>query len=232
MAKELPYFKFEPNQWENGNIQICSKEDKGLFIDVCCMYWSRLGELPFKLVIQKLCNGNANALQGLIDAEIIGINNDLILIDFLDNQLNEFQETSEKRANAANKRWKNASAMQVQCKSNAIREEKRREKKRKEDNRKRFTPPAQSQVFDYLIEKVHSKRIAEIEAEKFFNHYTSNDWKVGKNKMKDWQAAARGWIGRIKDYSNNGYVKKSNEIILEHPKNIVNPFLALERKKP
>ena len=22
MAKELPYFKFEPNQWENGNIQM------------------------------------------------------------------------------------------------------------------------------------------------------------------------------------------------------------------
>jgi uncharacterized LabA/DUF88 family protein len=34
MAKELPYFKFEPNQWENGNIQICSHEEKGVFIDL------------------------------------------------------------------------------------------------------------------------------------------------------------------------------------------------------
>ncbi len=33
MAKELPYFKFEPNAWENGNIQMLSREDKGLFID-------------------------------------------------------------------------------------------------------------------------------------------------------------------------------------------------------
>jgi len=222
MAKELPYFKFEPNQWENGNIQICSKEDKGLFIDICCMYWSRLGELPIKLVIQKLCNSNASALQGLIDAEIIAINGDLILIDFLDNQLNEFQETSEKRANAANKRWKNASAMQVQCKSNAIRGEEIREEKIK----RRFIPPTQSQVFDYLKEKIHSIKIAEIESEKFMNHYTSNDWKVGKNKMKDWQAAARGWNSRIKEYS-----KQPQQIELTHPtKPIVNPFLALEKK--
>ena len=35
MAKELPYFKFEPNAWENGNIQMLSREDKGLFIDIC-----------------------------------------------------------------------------------------------------------------------------------------------------------------------------------------------------
>ena len=40
MAKELPYFKFEPNQWENGNIQMMSREDKGLFIDLCSMYWA------------------------------------------------------------------------------------------------------------------------------------------------------------------------------------------------
>ena len=61
MAKELPYFKFEPSQWENGNVQMCSKEDKGLFIDLCAIYWSRLGDVPEKLVIQKLCGGNASA---------------------------------------------------------------------------------------------------------------------------------------------------------------------------
>ena len=59
MAKELPYFKFEPSEWDNGIIQMCSRESKGLFIDICAMYWSRLGNLPYKLVLQKLCNGNA-----------------------------------------------------------------------------------------------------------------------------------------------------------------------------
>jgi hypothetical protein len=31
-------------------------------------------------------------------------------------------------------------------------------------------------------------------ARKFFNHYTANGWKVGRNPMKDWKAAARNWI--------------------------------------
>ena len=83
MAKELPYFKFEPNQWENGNIQMLSREDKGLFIDLCSMYWSRLGDVPFKLVIQKLCGGNAVALNSLCDEKIIEVIEGNIYIKFL-----------------------------------------------------------------------------------------------------------------------------------------------------
>ena len=80
MAKELPYFKFEPNQWENGNIQMLSREDKGLFIDLCSMYWSRLGDLPLKLAIQKLCAGNATALKSLCEEKIIEVLNDNIYL--------------------------------------------------------------------------------------------------------------------------------------------------------
>ena len=128
MAKELPYFKFEPDQWENGNIQICSKSQKGLFIDLCSMYWARLGELPYALALQKHCNGDATELQALIDSEIIGLIDGQIIIEFLDEQLSEFQQTSDKRRAAANKRWSaDASALQVQSKSNAIREDKIRE---------------------------------------------------------------------------------------------------------
>lgn len=133
MAKELPYFKFEPSSWDNGNIQICSKESKGLFIDICSMYWTRLGELPYALALQKHCNGNKDALQELINNDILLIKDDQIIIEFLDEQLNEFFETSEKRRIAANKRW-NAKAMQKQYKSNAIREDKKREDKKREDN--------------------------------------------------------------------------------------------------
>ena len=134
MAKELPYFKFEPNQWENGNIQICSKESKGLFIDLCAVYWSRLGEMPYTLALQKHCNGNKDALQELENNEIISVSNGQIIIDFLDEQLNEFKETSKKRQKAANKRWSNASVMQVHSKSNAIREDKKKGDKIIKDN--------------------------------------------------------------------------------------------------
>jgi uncharacterized phage protein (TIGR02220 family) len=135
MAKELPYFKFETSEWDNGTIQMCSRESKGLFIDLCSMYWARLGDVKSKLAVQKLCNGNANALQELIEEEIIEVIEDKIIIHFLDYQLKEFNAVSDKRKKAANKRWEqdtdkqdvNASALQVQSKSNAIREEKIKE---------------------------------------------------------------------------------------------------------
>lgn len=97
MAKELPYFKFEPNQWENGNIQILSREDKGLFVDLCSMYWSRLGDVPFKLAVQKLCGGNATAFNSLCDEKIIEVIEGNIFIKFLSEQLNEFEDLSKKK---------------------------------------------------------------------------------------------------------------------------------------
>jgi len=134
MAKELPYFRFEPSEWDNGNIQICSRESKGLFIDLCSIYWSRLGELPYALALQKLCNGKEDALQELKNAEIFGVIDGQIVIEFLDEQLSERGQTSEKRRVAAKKRWSDASALQMQSKSNAKRrEEKRREEKKIEE---------------------------------------------------------------------------------------------------
>jgi hypothetical protein len=140
MAKELPYFKFEPNQWENGNIQICTHEEKGVYLDLCSMYWSRLGDLPYKLAVQKVCGGNATALDSLYDENIIDIQDGAICIHFLNEQLLEFENTSTQNSENARKGWEkrrkdkpNASALNPQSNRNAIREEKIREDKTKED---------------------------------------------------------------------------------------------------
>lgn len=53
---------------------------------------------------------------------------------------------------------------------------------------KRFTKPTLLEVKDFLREKSIS-----IDAERFYNYYESNGWKVGKNPMKDWHAAVRTW---------------------------------------
>ena len=130
MAKELPYFKFEPNQWENGNIQICTREDKGLFIDLCSMYWSRLGNVPLKLAIRKLCDGNATAFDSLINEEIFLVVDGLICIDYLNEQLLEFESLSKTNSDNARigweKRRKNATASKSQSESDAIRGEERK----------------------------------------------------------------------------------------------------------
>lgn len=144
MAKELPYFKFEPNQWDNGNIQMLSREDKGLFVDLCSMYWSRLGDVPLKLATQKLCAGNATALKSLVDEKIIKVLNGNIFITFLSEQLNEFEDVSKQNSKNALEGWekrrkqkeesdRKATASISQCENNAIREDKTKEEEIKEE---------------------------------------------------------------------------------------------------
>ena len=53
---------------------------------------------------------------------------------------------------------------------------------------KRFMPPTLDQVHFYCNERLNN-----VDADKFIDHYTSNGWLVGKNKMKDWKAAIRTW---------------------------------------
>ena len=140
MAKELPYFKFEPNQWENGNIQMLSREDKGLFMDLCSMYWSRLGDVPLKLAVQKLCGGNATAFDSLISEQIFEVIDERVCINYLNEQLAEFEDTSKQNSKNAKEGWekrrkqrvlsdRNATASNPQCESDAIREEKSKEDK-------------------------------------------------------------------------------------------------------
>jgi hypothetical protein len=59
-----------------------------------------------------------------------------------------------------------------------------------------FVPPAPEAVRAYVLEKAGQLPTGERErlAERFYNYYQANGWKVGKNAMKDWQAAARNWI--------------------------------------
>ena len=49
-----------------------------------------------------------------------------------------------------------------------------------------------------LIVHFESKGSDRNEAERFWNYYESNGWKVGKNPMKNWKAAAANWLKNAK----------------------------------
>ena len=53
---------------------------------------------------------------------------------------------------------------------------------------KRFAKPIIDDIIDYCSERNNM-----VDPQKFFDYYSSNDWKVGKNPMKDWKAAVRTW---------------------------------------
>ena len=54
--------------------------------------------------------------------------------------------------------------------------------------RKRFEKPTLSEIKEYCIERNNN-----VDAQHFYDYYESNGWKVGKNAMKNWQAAVRTW---------------------------------------
>ncbi len=64
-------------------------------------------------------------------------------------------------------------------------------REKRQETKKNITPlpPSRGDVDSYFLELGFAK-----EQERFFDFYTSNGWKVGKNPMKDWKASARNWV--------------------------------------
>lgn len=48
-----------------------------------------------------------------------------------------------------------------------------------------------------------------LDAQRFHDFYSSKGWMVGKNKMKDWKAAARNWLSRNEVTLKSQTIKKA-----------------------
>lgn len=73
----------------------------------------------------------------------------------------------------------------------------------------RFSPPSLDEVIAYCEERNRG-----VDAERWYNFYTSKGWMVGKNKMKDWRAAVRTW--EQKDaFDDWGSVKSAEQMVKE-----------------
>ena len=62
--------------------------------------------------------------------------------------------------------------------------------------KKQFVIPTVEEIDNYCKERKNT-----VNANAFFDSYTSKGWLVGKNKMKDWKAAVRTW--ERNNFSNN-----------------------------
>lgn len=51
-----------------------------------------------------------------------------------------------------------------------------------------FTPPSPEEVRAYCRERGSC-----VDPQQWFDHYSSNGWKVGRNPMRDWKASVRTW---------------------------------------
>lgn len=102
------------------------------------------------------------------------------------------------------------SAREEKSKDQIVPPEKGAYEKKKGEIKKPFIKPTLSALEIFFQEK----KTDTIEAQRFFNHFESNGWKVGgKSPMKDWKAAARNWILNISKF---GYQQPQQENTTEY----------------
>ena len=68
---------------------------------------------------------------------------------------------------------------------------------------KGFKPPSVEEVKDYS---------STIDAERFVDFYACKGWMVGKNRMKDWKAAARNWERNNKKQRNTAGTTRNTSL--------------------
>ena len=82
--------------------------------------------------------------------------------------------------------------------------------------RQSFAQPSVGETEEYMQgqkELCPDALTARAQALRFVNYYESNGWKVGRNAMKDWRAAANNWLLNAKSYADKAAGKSRNDIM-------------------
>jgi len=79
-------------------------------------------------------------------------------------------------------------------------EEKKEEEKKLREKKKNISTPTNDEVKSYFLQQ----NFPELEANKFFNYFSSIGWLVGgKTPMVDWKAAANNWMLNANKFNTN-----------------------------
>lgn len=231
-VKFLSYYKFTPAKWLSGEITLCSYEAKGMFIDLCALFWAKEGVLKESFVEQMMNKCSASVKQELFALEILSYRDGLLHINFLVEQLEEFEGISEKRSEAGRKsaesRKQNSTSVEQNstsvdvCSTIKIREDKSIEDKIKEKEIKEkkikidiFVKPTLNEIKEFCL----NENLV-VDEEYFFNYYESNGWKIGKNNMKNWKATVKNWSKKSFNDNLNSNNSKMSYAELREQKNI------------
>ena len=138
MSKELPYFRFTVQDWQNGKISLESYKLKGLFIEICGYYWINDCSITLTM-LQKKFRDATELLKELIELGIIKHENrhDKVEIEFLNIQYDLLSENRKLRQIAGSKGGK----------AKAMLKQKDAYKDKDKDKDKRITLPFSSNEF-------------------------------------------------------------------------------------
>lgn len=162
----------------------------------------------------------------------IGSGTELALIPYINNSNNTKQKTIVNAIAKKTKDEKNNNSKSSADKLAAEKEkkEKLREKKKSDSGFNEAEPTTQKEFALFKNEEVNSaqgfkrpllsetkiyfeqNQWPEKEADKFYNHYESNGWMIGKTPMANWFAAANNWILNSQNFSNDKIKSKPGNL--------------------
>jgi hypothetical protein len=189
MAKELPYFKFEPAEYLTKDISFCSIGSQGLFINICSYYWQRECSLTVEQVSRRF--NYPNELQELIDEGIIDIENSIIKIKFLDLQYEDATKLSNKNSLNGSKGGrpkKNPTETQNKPKLNPTESQTKgiREDKRIKDN----IIPTKDEFIAYALSIMPDVSLIDLGLK--YQSWLVNDWCINRKgnleKILNWKS--------------------------------------------
>lgn len=156
MAKELPYFRFTPQEWQNGDISLERLEIRGLFIDVCCYYWINDCSIAREKLEKRYINA-LGLLNELISLDIIlwDETTDFIKINFLDEQFDVLSTKRKRRQEAGRKGGKQKSS-NAKAKLKQSSSYKDKDKDKDKDNNYELEREVLKQVYHLFDEKYYS----------------------------------------------------------------------------
>lgn len=98
MAKELPYFRFTPSEWQNGNISLEDYEIQGFFVQVCCYYWICDCSIT-KSMLEKRFKYDTEIIKKCIEIGVCNYDkkSDAIQINFLNEQFDVLSTSRKNR---------------------------------------------------------------------------------------------------------------------------------------
>jgi hypothetical protein len=191
MAKD-PAFLFYSSDFLNGVADL-TMEERGQFITLLCLQHQK-GTLTDKTI--RLCLGSVSVdVLSKFTKDKDGNFYNERLMDEIEKRI----QFTESRRNNGSKggRPKNNTKPLGLAKHNLMEDVNENEN---EDININKTKCTFEEVYEYMAIRIGAEQ-GKIEAEKFVNYYTSNGWKVGKNPMKSWSAAANNWITNTKQYA-------------------------------
>lgn len=225
MAKELPYFKFEPAEYLTKDISFCSLSAQGLFINICSYYWQRGCSLNKEQLLRRL--NYPKELDELIQEGVIDLIENSISIKFLNIQLNDVEKVSVTNSNNGKKggRPPKINPLESENKPTALNSLKPNESETKGIREDNIREDKKLIITTYTIEKAIEICLRDLEwvseVEKNYNlkseHFTPafNDFKshcvsIGKNEERtifDFKYHFVNWVKKKKDIKAKETVK-------------------------